>query len=114
MPTMWVPVLMLDFAALFSSLDVLRADVRMHEVRRLRRSDVRKASGFPTRCQKLSRGYASIRLVALIGTVILIAATALAQRPRQQAISIASPRSILGFNPGDDRTIADWKQISDY
>ena len=27
---------------------------------------------------------------------------------------IPSPRSILGFQPGDDRTIADWKQIADY
>jgi hypothetical protein len=27
---------------------------------------------------------------------------------------IPSPRSVLGFNPGDDRTIADWKQITDY
>ena len=27
---------------------------------------------------------------------------------------IPSPRSVLGFTPGDDRTIADWKQISNY
>jgi hypothetical protein len=27
---------------------------------------------------------------------------------------IPSPRSLLGFTPGDDRTIADWKQISGY
>lgn len=27
---------------------------------------------------------------------------------------IPSPRSVFGFNPGDDRTIADWKQITDY
>ena len=25
-----------------------------------------------------------------------------------------SPRSVLGFTPGDDRTIADWRQITDY
>src|SRR5438132_5019037 len=39
--------------------------------------------------------------------------TARAQR-RSSNAPIPSPRSILGFNPGDDRTIADWKQISDY
>jgi hypothetical protein len=27
---------------------------------------------------------------------------------------VPSPRAVLGFNPGDDRTIADWKQIADY
>lgn len=27
---------------------------------------------------------------------------------------IPSPRAVLGFNPGDDRTIADWKQITGY
>lgn len=27
---------------------------------------------------------------------------------------VPSPKSVLGFNPGDDRTIADWHQISDY
>src|SRR3954447_9610930 len=31
-----------------------------------------------------------------------------------QSKSIPPPREVLGFNPGDDRTIADWKQISDY
>src|SRR4051812_25579245 len=25
-----------------------------------------------------------------------------------------SPQSVLGFHPTDDRTIADWKQITDY
>jgi hypothetical protein len=28
--------------------------------------------------------------------------------------SVPSPQSVLGFAPGSDRTIADWKQISDY
>jgi hypothetical protein len=28
--------------------------------------------------------------------------------------AIPSPRSYLGFNPGDDRTIADWRQITGY
>lgn len=28
--------------------------------------------------------------------------------------AVPSPKSILGFTPGDDRTIADWHQITDY
>jgi len=31
-----------------------------------------------------------------------------------QHSAIPSPRSVLGFTPGDDRTIADWKQITNY
>lgn len=27
---------------------------------------------------------------------------------------VPSPRSVLGFNPTDDKTIADWRQINDY
>jgi hypothetical protein len=29
-------------------------------------------------------------------------------------VTAPSPRSLLGFTPGDDRTIADWQQITDY
>ena len=46
----------------------------------------------------------------------LFTGTAQAQ-PRRAATPSAvvpSPRSVLGFTPGDDRTIADWKQIADY
>src|SRR5436190_22596637 len=56
------------------------------------------------------------RLLKFPVTVLLIAlavASTQAQR-RAASSSIPSPRSVLGFNPGDDRTIADWKQISDY
>lgn len=31
-----------------------------------------------------------------------------------QSAIVPSPRSVLGFTPGDDRKIADWKQISNY
>ncbi|HEY7784987.1 MAG TPA: M14 family zinc carboxypeptidase, partial [Pyrinomonadaceae bacterium] len=39
-----------------------------------------------------------------------------AQRPSRGAATagLPSPRSVLGFNPGDDRKIADWGQITDY
>jgi hypothetical protein len=47
---------------------------------------------------------------------LALAVPAQAQRKRSNEVSnaIPSPRSVLGFNPGDDRTIADWKQITDY
>jgi hypothetical protein len=54
-------------------------------------------------------------------TILLLAAlfshAALAQRRAQPATAqaaVPSPSSVLGFNPGDDRTIADWKQITNY
>jgi len=40
-----------------------------------------------------------------------------AQQAKSQAepvSAVPSPRSILRFNPGEDRTIADWKQITNY
>src|SRR5690349_23121907 len=42
------------------------------------------------------------------------AATTFAQRPAARPATIPSPKSVLGFTPGDDRTIADWSQITDY
>lgn len=39
---------------------------------------------------------------------------AIAQRRTATVPAIPSPRSVFGFNPGDDRTIIDWKQITDY
>lgn len=43
-------------------------------------------------------------------------APALAQRRPLTAAAglVPSPKSVLGFEPGDDRTIADWRQITDY
>ncbi len=46
---------------------------------------------------------ASLRFV---GVIVLAAVAVSAQVP--------SPRSVLGFNPTDDKTIADWGQITDY
>ena len=42
----------------------------------------------------------------LCGLVLLFTLATVAQIP--------SPRSVLGFNPTDDKTIADWRQITDY
>jgi hypothetical protein len=61
------------------------------------------------------RGGAEKKLLAVIGLLLLLAATAPAQRKRPVPLRvIPSPLSVFGFNPGDDRAIADWKQITDY
>jgi hypothetical protein len=59
-------------------------------------------------------------LTAGLACLLSLAAAAeplFAQRPLSRvskAAVIPSPQSVLGFTPGDDRTIADWKQITDY
>src|SRR5437588_10834468 len=62
----------------------------------------------------IKRGYASAFTALCLA--LLIASVANAQRRAAQtsAPSIPSPRSVFGFTPGDDHTIADWKQITDY
>ena len=47
--------------------------------------------------------FASLRLCGLI---LLFSLAVVAQVP--------TPKSVLGFNPADDKTIADWTQITDY
>ncbi len=85
----------------------------MHTEReRLCRPDVRKVSGFPIR-QINRRGPASIIIVAIVTGLLAFSTTALAQRKRADA-AIPSPSAVFGFNPGDDRTVADWKQITNY
>ena len=42
----------------------------------------------------------------IFGAILLFALAIAAQVP--------SPKSVLGFNPTDDKTIADWQQITDY
>ena len=59
------------------------------------------------------RYFAPMALLILLTIVAVCPQRALAQR-RTPAAVIPSPRSVLGFDPGDDRTIADWKQISEY
>ncbi|HSQ25208.1 MAG TPA: hypothetical protein VLN44_12375, partial [Pyrinomonadaceae bacterium] len=89
----------------------------MHRQRwRLCRIDVRKAFGFPSGPQMDLRGYASLTSVAILIGFLILATSVSAQRQRAAttANSLPSPRSVFGFNPGDDRTIIDWKQITDY
>jgi hypothetical protein len=68
------------------------------------------------RIARFYKYFALTVLVLLFAASTIFSNTTLAQRRAQPAtgFSIPSPRAVLGFNPGDDRTIADWKQISDY
>lgn len=54
-------------------------------------------------------------LVACVAVILAALSTsALAQKTASQSTPIPAPKSVLGFTPGDDRTIADWAQITDY
>ena len=66
---------------------------------------------------KRNLGMQSHRLTTYLALILLIAslsATSRAQRSAPQSPGIPSPKSVLGFTPGDDRTIAGWSQITDY
>src|SRR5438270_1144734 len=62
----------------------------------------------------IRRGYASALTALCITVLIALSANAQRRVAQTSTTSIPSPRSVFGFNPGDDRTIADWKQITDY
>jgi len=68
----------------------------------------------PARHRKTINNF--ILLFGILVIVSVFSITVRAQRADKSAatFSIPSPRSVLGFNPGDDQTIADWKQITDY
>jgi hypothetical protein len=60
-------------------------------------------------------------LFLCVATLLLLSgranfSVASAQRHSRVAVArtIPAPKSVLGFSPGDDRTIADWSQITDY
>ena len=56
-----------------------------------------------------------LAILIVIATFFSVFAQA-QRRPSTPATSttLPSPKSVFGFNPGDDRTIIDWKQITDY
>src|ERR1700754_1007364 len=59
----------------------------------------------------------SHRLTTYLAIILFIAAfsvQSLAQRPAPQSAAIPSPKSVLGFTPGDDCTSAGWSQITNY
>src|SRR5690349_8956745 len=51
---------------------------------------------------------------ACLALIVLLGQTSFAQRSATQPAVIPSPKSVLGFTPGDDRTIAGWSQITNY
>jgi hypothetical protein len=54
-------------------------------------------------------------LVACVAVILAALSTSsFAQRPATQSVAVPSPKSVLGFTPGDDRTVADWSQITNY
>ena len=54
-------------------------------------------------------------VVALSAILYLTVATAsVSAQNGSRAGVVPSPKAVLGFSPGDDRTIADWSQITDY
>src|SRR6185295_15653176 len=69
-------------------------------------------------CSILSKGTSGMhshRLIKYFALILFLTAfstTSFAQRSAPQ--SIPSPKAVLGFTPGDDRTIAGWSQITDY
>ena len=88
----------------------------MHRQRwRLCRIAGRK-SGCPSCPQMDLRGHSSLASIGILIGILILATSASAQRQRATtpANSLPSPRSVFGFDPGDDRTIIDWKQITDY
>ena len=57
----------------------------------------------------------AIACVVVLVCVAVFGEPTLAQRSGSQpATTIPSPKSVLGFTPGDDRTVAGWSQITDY
>ena len=59
----------------------------------------------------------SLRLLspaALILLLLLFCGPASAQTRQRPPAAPPSPSSVLGFTPGDDRKVADWRQITDY
>lgn len=55
-----------------------------------------------------------VACVALVLCLVTFSGSSFAQKATGQAAVIPSPKSVLGFTPGDDRTIAGWSQITDY
>lgn len=49
------------------------------------------------------------RLSAIFFLTVFLSVTVVAQ-----SSTVPSPKSVLGFTPGDDRTVAGWSQITDY
>jgi len=65
----------------------------------------------------LRRRFVLIPSLAAILFLATSASPSLGQKVRARVSNLAAvptPQSVLGFTPGDDRTVADWNQITDY
>jgi len=60
-----------------------------------------------------SSGYSALRFRGLLAGLVFSAAM-IGGLARASAQQVPTPESVLGFRPTDDRTIADWKQITGY
>src|SRR5215470_4283975 len=57
----------------------------------------------------------SFVVLCLLGiTLAPVISSAQRRLPVTPTAPVPTPKSVLGFEPGDDRTIADWHQITDY
>src|SRR4051812_31968813 len=57
---------------------------------------------------------APLFIAALVLQLCVLTSPARAQRRAPAAVAPPSPQAMLGFAPGDDKTIADWTQIRNY
>ena len=57
---------------------------------------------------------AAVAFLAVLLYLVAFAEVSFAQSSSSQPAEVPSPKSVLGFTPGDDRTIAGWSQITDY
>ncbi|HYO91823.1 MAG TPA: M14 family metallopeptidase [Pyrinomonadaceae bacterium] len=53
-------------------------------------------------------------IAALVLLILPVCALGIDNPAAHLDSAIPSPRSVLGFTPGDDRTIADWREITNY
>lgn len=74
----------------------------------------RFAGKITIRASRFYKYFAPAVLLVVIATVAVVPRSVNAQRRASPVAQIPSPKSVFGFNPGDDRTIIDWKQITDY
>src|SRR5881628_222469 len=78
-----------------------------------RRAEAKQSGRLRTQAGRYRSRFYNL-LLSTISLVVLISAVYAQPKRESTTRIIPSTRSVLGFNPGDDRTIADWKQITDY
>src|SRR5262249_38618808 len=84
--------------------------------RLLRRSFLDRSTLFYQFVRQRNLGMISHRslLACVVVVIAALSTSSFAQKPTAQPAVIPFPKSVLGFTPGEDRTIADWSQITGY